>query len=209
MEFIIFFILFLITGFFTILSVNPIHSILGLISIFFLGSCFSIFLGIEFLAFLILIVYVGAISVLFLFVVMLLNIKIVELNSSIIKYWWLGAIYSIFFFVHFLYIWNQLIIGNPSWTDTKISYAKYFYLTQSHTNIEILAEMLYIYYPHLLILISLILFVAIVSPVILNHSNFQSQKSILNIKNKEIGKKSQIIFYQTLRRSTDSNYLDT
>lgn len=79
-------ILFLTIGSFVILTNNPVHSILALVSIFFLSSCLSLALGAEFLAILILIVYVGAISVLFLFVVMLLNIRILELNVSLVKY---------------------------------------------------------------------------------------------------------------------------
>lgn len=68
------------------LTNNPVHSILALVLIFFLSSCMSLVLGVEFLAILILIVYVGAISVLFLFVVMLLNIRVLELNVSLLKY---------------------------------------------------------------------------------------------------------------------------
>lgn len=73
-------------GLFVILTNNPVHSILALVLIFFLSSCLTLSLGVEFLAILILIVYVGAISVLFLFVVMLLNIRVLELNISLLKY---------------------------------------------------------------------------------------------------------------------------
>jgi len=81
------FILFVIVGLFVILTNNPVHSILALVLIFFLSSCLTLALGVEFLALLILMVYVGAISVLFLFVVMLLNIRVLELNISLLKYW--------------------------------------------------------------------------------------------------------------------------
>lgn len=88
MDFIFFilFFLFLTIGLFIMLTNNPVHAILALILIFFLSSCLSVALGVEFLAILILIVYVGAISVLFLFVVMLLNIRVLELNLSLFKY---------------------------------------------------------------------------------------------------------------------------
>lgn len=84
---VILFILFVIVGLFVILTNNPVHSILALVLIFFLSSCLTLALGVEFLALLILMVYVGAISVLFLFVVMLLNIRVLELNISLLKYW--------------------------------------------------------------------------------------------------------------------------
>lgn len=79
--------LFFFVGVYIILTDNPVHSILALVLIFFLSSCLAIALGVEFLALLILIVYVGAISVLFLFVVMMLNIRVLELNASLLKYW--------------------------------------------------------------------------------------------------------------------------
>ena len=85
--FLSFFCLLLIVGLYTLLTNNPVHSILALVLIFFLSSCLTVSLGVEFLAILILIVYVGAISVLFLFVVMLLNIRVLELNVSFFKYW--------------------------------------------------------------------------------------------------------------------------
>ena len=84
---VILFILFVIVGLFVILTNNPVHSILALVLIFFLSSCLTLALGVEFLVLLILMVYVGAISVLFLFVVMLLNIRVLELNISLLKYW--------------------------------------------------------------------------------------------------------------------------
>lgn len=79
-------VLFTFVGLFVILTNNPVHSILALVLIFFLSSGLTLSLGVEFLALLILIVYVGAISVLFLFVVMLLNIRVLELNVSLLKY---------------------------------------------------------------------------------------------------------------------------
>jgi NADH:ubiquinone oxidoreductase subunit 6 (subunit J) len=64
-----------------IVSKNPIHSILYLILVFCNITFVLIILGVEFIAIIFLIVYVGAIAVLFLFVVMMLNIKILELDE--------------------------------------------------------------------------------------------------------------------------------
>jgi NADH-quinone oxidoreductase subunit J len=82
MEFFITFILSFIFGASTLVIgvKNPIHSILILILVFFLGSILLFFLCMEYFALLFLIVYVGAIVVLFLFIVMMLEIKMV--NSS-------------------------------------------------------------------------------------------------------------------------------
>src|SRR5689334_16484405 len=63
------------TALMTVVSINPIHSVLYLIFTFFLSAILIISLGVEFLGILLIIVYVGAIAVLFLFIVMMLNIE--------------------------------------------------------------------------------------------------------------------------------------
>jgi len=99
----IFFLLFsslsIIFSFFVIISRNPVHSILSLILVFFNAASLLIILGAEFLAMLFVIVYVGAVAVLFLFVIMMLNIKVTSLTASIYRYLPISIIFgSIFFF---------------------------------------------------------------------------------------------------------------
>lgn len=90
-----------------IISKNPIHSILYLILVFCNVTFVLIILGIEFIAIIFLIVYVGAIAVLFLFVVMMLNIKILELDEVFWKYIPVGLIISsIFLFQLFFLIFR-------------------------------------------------------------------------------------------------------
>ena len=108
---IIFGLLALLCSFLLIVSRNPIHSILYLILVFCNVSFIFIILNIEFIALIFLIVYVGAISVLFLFVIMMLNIKIIELDEVFWRYIPLGCViaflflaeicYLLFSFVHF------------------------------------------------------------------------------------------------------------
>lgn len=80
-----------------IVTKNPIYSVLYLILIFFCISIILLILGIEFIALTFLIVYVGAIAVLFLFVVMMLNIKIIELREVSFNYVPIGILISITF----------------------------------------------------------------------------------------------------------------
>ncbi len=75
-------ILSLISGIFIIVSKNPIVSVLHLIMLFSSISCYLIFLGINFIGLSYLLVYVGAVSILFLFILMLINIRISELISN-------------------------------------------------------------------------------------------------------------------------------
>ena len=68
----------LISGLMVIQARNPIHSVLFLILVFFNAAGLLLLLGLDFFALILLIVYVGAIAVLFLFVVMMLNIKMCD-----------------------------------------------------------------------------------------------------------------------------------
>jgi len=186
------------------LTNNPVHAILALVLIFFLSSCLSLMLGVEFLAVLILIVYVGAISVLFLFVVMLLNIRVLELNVSLLKYWWLGALYVGFFFFNLLYALFPFFFWNNT---TSPVYINLIDQSLGWNSISQFGELVFLYYPHLLMLAALVLFVAIVSPVVLSFISYASITNTLNTgdSNKTIIRR-QNIFLQTLRLSVDRNF---
>ena len=79
------------SGVMTIASRNPVHSVLWLILAFFNAAGLFLLLGAEFLAFLLVIVYVGAVAVLFLFVVMMLDVDFAELRAGFARYWPLGV----------------------------------------------------------------------------------------------------------------------
>jgi len=90
--------LILVCAFMVILSKNPVHSIFYLILVFCGAATLLISLGAEFLGLILIIVYVGAVAVLFLFVIMMLNIKIIELNANFINYLPLSSILFLFVF---------------------------------------------------------------------------------------------------------------
>lgn len=193
----VFFCLLLTVGLYTLLTNNPVHSILALVLIFFLSSCLTVSIGVEFLAILILIVYVGAISVLFLFVVMLLNIRVLELNVSFFKYWWLGVMYSSFFLMILAY--TLLPIFADSFGTLEVgNYTDFIHQTTDWNVVSQFGELIFLYFPHLLIFAALILFVAIVSPVVLSFVSFtESSNKTLALSRR------QNIFVQTLRFSVD------
>lgn len=108
---IIFCLLALFCSLMVIASKNPIHSILYLILVFCNVTFVLILLGVEFIAIIFLIVYVGAIAVLFLFVVMMLNIKILELDEVFWRYIPAGLlISSCFLFQLFAFTFNFSIV---------------------------------------------------------------------------------------------------
>ncbi|MGX9349948.1 NADH-quinone oxidoreductase subunit J [Shimia sp. W99] len=73
-------------GLFTVISRNPVHSVLWLILAFLSSAGLFVLLGAEFVAMLLIIVYVGAVAVLFLFVVMMLDVDFAELKGSMAQY---------------------------------------------------------------------------------------------------------------------------
>jgi len=83
--FYLFAVLALVAGSMVIVAKNPVHAVLCLILTFFNGAGLFILLGAEFLAMLLIIVYVGAVAVLFLFVVMMLDVDFAELRAGFIK----------------------------------------------------------------------------------------------------------------------------
>jgi NADH-quinone oxidoreductase subunit J len=89
--FYIFSVMAIASGVFVISARNPVHSVLFLILAFFNSAGLFILIGAEFLAMILIIVYVGAVAVLFLFVVMMLDIDFVQLRSGFMRYLPIGA----------------------------------------------------------------------------------------------------------------------
>ena len=90
---------------------NPVHSVLFLILAFFNTAGLFILIGAEFLAMILVIVYVGAVAVLFLFVVMMLDIDFVELRSGFVRYLPIGGLVG-------LVLLAELILVSVSWAVT-------------------------------------------------------------------------------------------
>src|SRR5499433_2407429 len=97
------------SGVLVVSSRNPVHSVLFLILAFFNAAGLFVLIGAEFLAMILVIVYVGAVAVLFLFVVMMLDIDFAELRSGFVRYLPIGALIGFVLLAELV-----LVIG--SWT---------------------------------------------------------------------------------------------
>lgn len=96
-------------GVMVITSRNPVHSVLYLILAFFNAAGLFVLIGAEFLAMILVVVYVGAVAVLFLFVVMMLDVNFVELRKGVKKYVYIGATLGGILFL-------ELGLAATSWT---------------------------------------------------------------------------------------------
>ncbi len=97
------------SAFMVIAAKNPVHSVLFLILAFVNASGLFVLLGAEFIAMLLIVVYVGAVAVLFLFVVMMLDVDFAELREGFLQYLPIGAVVGCIFLAELL-----LVVG--AWT---------------------------------------------------------------------------------------------
>ena len=117
---------------------NPVYSVLFLILTFFISSTLFVLLGAELIAMLVIIVYVGAVAVLFLFVVMMLDINYSRFKNGFTKYLTIGLLCGIILFVNIVFIIKQSatteLVSDPiPYTSNVIAignliYTKYMYI---------------------------------------------------------------------------------
>src|SRR5215813_1735193 len=99
------------SGVLVVSSRNPVHSVLFLILAFFNSAGLFVLMGAEFLAMILVIVYVGAVAVLFLFVVMMLDIDFAQLRSGFMRYLPVGALIGFILLAELLLILGSWIIA--------------------------------------------------------------------------------------------------
>ena len=99
------------SGFMVIAVRNPVHSVLFLILAFVNAAGLFVIAGAEFLAMILIVVYVGAVAVLFLFVVMMLDVDFVQLRQGFLNYLPVGALVGIIFLVELLLVVGTWAIG--------------------------------------------------------------------------------------------------
>src|SRR5260370_32110842 len=99
------------SGFMVIAARNPVHSVLYLILAFVSAAGLFVLMGAEFLAMILIVVYVGAVAVLFLFVVMMLDVDFAELRQGFLSYLPIGIVLGIAFLVALLLVVAVWAIG--------------------------------------------------------------------------------------------------
>lgn len=161
-------------GILVISSNNPIHSIFSLVLAFANISFIMILLGVEFLGVLFLIVYVGAIAILFLFVIMMLNIKLVELLDNATRYVPIGMIIGVFLLIEITILLQNIF---PS-VSSSINLMETYQYTNivNYTNLYALGQVLYQEYSVYIIIASVILLVAMLAGIILTLTHEESVK---------------------------------
>src|SRR5450432_3541754 len=140
---------------------NPVHSVLFLILTFFNSAALFVLLGAEFLAMVLVVVYVGAVAVLFLFVVMMLDIDFTKLRQGFLNYAPIGGFIGFVLLIELVFIslyWSispqaASHAGNPT--------------PVGMTNTEALGRILYTNYVHVFQIAGMILLVAMIGAIVL------------------------------------------
>ncbi len=142
---------------------NPVHSVLFLILAFFNAAGLFVLLGAEFIAMILVIVYVCAVAVLFLFVVMMLDINFVELRQGFLQYLPIGGLIGVVLLI-------ELVFILASWTiapDTASKLAAPAPAVTEVTNTEAIGRILYTDYVYLFQAAGIILLVAMIGAIVL------------------------------------------
>ena len=142
---------------------NTIHAVFFLILDFVSVSCLFIMMGAEFLGMLTLIVYVGAVAVLFLFVVMMLNVNYSDLKSGFLNYLPFGGLIGLVLIIEI-----GLMIGTWKYRDTFIKTSE-IKINSDLSNTEALGNVLYTEYLHYFQISGLILLVAMIGAILLTY----------------------------------------
>ena len=184
------------SGALTILARNPVHSVLWLILAFFNAAGLMVLVGAEFIAMLLVIVYVGAVAVLFLFVVMMLNIDFSELRAGFMKNAPLGAAIAVILLA-------ELVLGLGAYQAGTIIEPATVAANQAGqaaemigpdglpmSNIESLGSVLYGKYLFLFETAGIILLVAMIGAIVLTHRPPRSPRGQQNI-GKQVSRRPQ------------------
>jgi NADH-quinone oxidoreductase subunit J len=166
------------SAFMVIWSKNPVHSVLFLILVFFNAAGLFLLLGAEFLAMILLVVYVGAVAVLFLFVVMMLDIDFTELRAGVLEYAPIGALIGVILAAELIVVVGGSVIS-PEIAKTV---AMPIPAITERTNTAALGDVLYTNYVYFFEIAALVLLVAMIGAIVLTlkHRTTVKRQNIAN-----------------------------
>ncbi len=168
---------------------NPVHSVLWLILAFFSAAGLFVLMGAEFLAMLLVVVYVGAVAVLFLFVVMMLDVDFVRLREGYARYLPLAAIVAGVLLAEMIMITLAVVQGGVAADATAPVVA-----TADRTNIEAIGRVLYTDYVYFFQAAGIVLLVAMIGAITLTlrHKPGIKRQKVAEQVGREAGKAMEV-----------------
>ena len=187
----------LVSALMVITLTNAVHSVLFLILVFCNTAGLLLLFGAEFLAFMLLIVYVGAIAVLFLFVVMMLNVKINLSNLNSISLIPLGVLVIFLLSYQFSLTIGEFYLFKTYYMEPKV--ISWLIEANNISNVRVIGRVLYTDYSLLFLLSGLILLVAMIGAIVLTmhqRTDVKKQKIELQLVRNPAG----VVKFITLRK---------
>ena len=182
--------LLLLTSVLVITSQNAIFSVLFLVLSFLSASSILFLLKCEFLSLIFILIYVGAIAILFLFVVMMLDLKTIQNKKDSLKYLPFGFIIGAVFLTEILLIVKETFKSNPYKSDLLYNfYTNWYDKIDSFTEIQTLGQIIYTQYVLQFLVAGNVLLLATIAAV------------VLTISTKSENYKNQVIFKQLARNN--------
>lgn len=185
------------SSFMVIVSQHPVFSLLFLVSSFVVSSFLLFLLECELLALLFIIVYVGAIAVLFLFAIMMLESKLSDLSKNVMKYAPIGFIFGIILlFPQLRQISNNFdknIYYNSFYQN---KFQNWYDLVDSTTDVEVYGQILYSYFVLQLLVVGLILLLVLVGVVYLTNNYNVSKQTLDQATFKQLARDANFFYKQ-------------
>lgn len=177
-----------------IVSKHPVFSLLFLVGCFIFSSFLLFMLECEFLALLFIVIYVGAIAVLFLFVIMMLDTKSINLSKNVIKYIPAGFIFFVFFLIPVLNLvsdhFNTNFLTNSFYFN---KYRNWYDMVDSVSDVEVYGQVLYSYFVLHFLIVGFTLLLVLVGVVYLTN-NFNKSQILEQSISKQLSRNSGFFF---------------
>lgn len=192
--FYLFSIFLVVSAFLVVVAQHPVFSLLFLVASFIFSAFLLFLLECEFLALLFIVVYVGAIAILFLFSIMMLESKLSNLSKNSLKYMPVGFFFSFLFLV---FLFQEISIhfnsdSNPNYGYLNI-YQNWYDLIDSSIEVEVYGQILYSYYVLQFLISGLILLLILVGVVYLTNT-FMTQQILEQSLFKQLSRNSKFFF---------------
>jgi len=193
--FYLFSIFLVISSFMVVIAQHPVFSLLFLVSSFIFAALMLFMLECEFLALLFIVVYVGAIAILFLFAIMMLESKFHDLSKNTMKYIPVGFVFGIILLLPML---NDILIkfkDNNYYNSFYLNkFQNWYDLADSITDVEVYGQVLYTYFVLQLLVAGLILLLVLVGVVYLTNNYNVNQQTLDQAVFKQLSRESKFFF---------------
>ena len=182
------------SAFMVVTSRNPVHSVLFLILAFVNAAGLFMLLGAEFLAMLLVVVYVGAVAVLFLFVVMMLDVDFLKLREGYARYLPIGAIIAAILLAEMIMVSFAVVRGGAAADGTSLAAP-----SAGMTNVEAIGRVLYTDYIYFFQAAGIVLLIAMIGAITLTlrHKPHIKRQNIADQVNRPAAKAMEVKSVQT------------